>query len=379
MLRIGGCDVDLFKFVPAPGAEETILENGMPINGIQSAMWIERYREPGEFEIKAKLSSGLIQYLPIGTFISHTNTFEVMLIENIEIEETQDSDADVIFSGRSFDAYLENRIVGTNQVRDAVYFDYGIYADYTWNQAVALINAHITAPIPPDQLSGVVAYTAMTGTGVAEVRSIKHMTVLQALNELLAIDDLGVSTIRINNFPAHGNNTYTIFNVYKGANKTATVNFSWTRGDIIGADYLWSNKRYKTSVMVVSKYFKLMVDGPTSTNVATKFDRRITYLDAGDLDSNWGEKPGYPDDQTIVGKMRQRGYQLLKNQTMVTIARADIAPLSRYIYRRDYNLGDLVMLDGNFGAMAVMRVVEHVEIQDENGTSGHPTLSVPTA
>jgi hypothetical protein len=48
-----------------------------------------------------------------------------------------------------------------------------------------------------------------------------------------------------------------------------------------------------------------------------------------------------------------------------------------YQYRRDYNIGDLVSIDGNFGQTAVMRVIEYAEIEDENGNSGHPTLALP--
>jgi hypothetical protein len=40
-------------------------------------------------------------------------------------------------------------------------------------------------------------------------------------------------------------------------------------------------------------------------------------------------------------------------------------------------LGDLVIVDANFNESQVMRVVEFAEVEDENGTSGHPTLAIP--
>jgi hypothetical protein len=64
-------------------------------------------------------------------------------------------------------------------------------------------------------------------------------------------------------------------------------------------------------------------------------------------------------------------------QNRITITRADASDITRYEYRKDYNVGDLVSLDGNFGQIAVMRVMEYVEIEDENGESGHPTLALP--
>lgn len=67
----------------------------------------------------------------------------------------------------------------------------------------------------------------------------------------------------------------------------------------------------------------------------------------------------------------------MKAQSKVTINSSDVSDNSNYRYRRDYNIGDLVTLDGNFGQKAVMRVSEYAEVEDENGESGHPTLSIP--
>jgi Siphovirus ReqiPepy6 Gp37-like protein len=373
--------MELFRFIwNGVADQETVLENGQAINGAQSIKWVERYREPGEFEIKAKLSSGLLDFLPLDTFISHINTYEVMIVENHEIIESEDADTDIVITGRSFDSYLEHRFVGTNQARDFVYTNYGIWANYTWHQAVTLINDHIIIPLPGDQLVNVTAFTSLTGTGVSETRSVRRMPVLTALNNLLSVDDLGVRTIRRNTFGLYGSNAYTYYEIYKGIDKTASVVFSWKRGEIIGADYLWTNKNYKTSCMVASSYFALVVDGPINGQPAvTKYKRRMMFLDASDLDSQYDTKPVYPIYDDIIAAMRSRGWNALRNQKKVRITRADIAPLTNFIYRRDYNLGDLVLLDGNFGVTQVMRVIEHVEIQDETGSSGHPTLSVPIA
>jgi len=75
--------------------------------------------------------------------------------------------------------------------------------------------------------------------------------------------------------------------------------------------------------------------------------------------------------------MQTRGRQALKSQKRIAITRTDISNMSEYQFRRDYNIGDLVTVDGNFGEIAVMRVIEFVEIEDEEGTSAHPTLAFP--
>ena len=373
--------MDLFKFTPNGNAgEQTILQGGQAINRALSIKWVERYRDPGEFEIRAKLSSGLLAFLPLDTLISHTNTYEVMIVENHEINETQDSDADIVITGRSFDSFLEHRAVGQFAVSNTPYLiDYTLGATQTWFQAAELINGHIGGGQPIGfNLTNVRATTSLpVGGGVSEQRSFKHTDVHTQLMQLLAIDDCGIRTVRRSTFPSTpGNSTETLYIIYKGVNRTASVKFSWERGEIIGADYLWSTKKLKNVVLVTSTYFQYF--GQLPGDNSWQFDKRFMALDASDIDRMLTAVPPVQDQNTYFMKLYSRGIQALQDQKKVTITRADISPLSNYVYRRDYGLGDLVLLDGSFGVTSTMRVIEHVEIQDETGTSGHPTLSVPT-
>lgn len=102
--------MDLFKY-----KDISSFSDGESINGWESISWIERYRDPGAFELKARLSSGLKDFLPIGTVISHAKTLEIMIVENHEVIEDVDEDPSLKITGRSFDSYLEQRVVGANQ------------------------------------------------------------------------------------------------------------------------------------------------------------------------------------------------------------------------------------------------------------------------
>jgi hypothetical protein len=374
--------MDLFKFNPV-SSNWTYLDNASSINGLTSTMWIERYRAPGEFQIKAKLSSGLINDLPLGALISHIGTWEVMMVENQEITQDKDSDAMVTISGRTMYSWLENRIVGTNQVRqNSVYVEYTLPADYTWNQALKLINDHIYNTVAYDDMLGnVVAANYVSGiTSISTARTIKRMDVLKATLDLLEVDDLGLRTIRVSVSPNRpGSNTHTMFVIYKGYDRTNYVVFSWDKGDIVGADYLWSNKSTKTSAMVVGSKLNIIQDDKVPFAAGrVLYDRKTTVVDGSDIDSNY-TGPADPLINDYISKMRIRANQAVANNNQISITRLDVAPQTRWVYRRDYNLGDLVMVEGNFNVRMPMRVTEHVEIMDENGTSGHPTLALPLA
>lgn len=366
--------MDLFKFLPKPSS--TSFNEAQPINGATSITWTERYRDPGEFEIVAPLSSGLMQFLPLGTLISHMKTYEVMFVENQEITDDKNGDPQIKITGRSLEAFLNNRIVGMNQVRsNSALQEYVMGADYTWNQVVGLIVDHIQNGLyPGDMIPNVFPYTSISGTGVIEPRSIRRMSLHNAILELMAIDDLGIKTIRRNPFGVpDSSDVNTNLVVYRGVNRTSTVVFSWKAGDLDQTEYLWSDKTLKNSVVVLGRYINVVVDTPG----ANGYDRRSGVVAGDDIDGIYNAPPTGGALTDVINKMSTRGRAALNSQIRTTITRTDLSDTTRYQYRTDFDVGDLVSVDGNFGQIATMRITEFAEIQDENGETGHPTLSVP--
>lgn len=336
-------------------------------------MWVERYNEAGEFEIVAKLSSGLADFLPPDSIISHADTLDVMIVENVEIDQPIDADPTIKISGRSFVSYLDNRIVGVNQARSSsTIVDYKQVSADSWVQAVRIINEHINAPTDPgDKLTNFAATTKLTGTGTREERVFAQGTVYARLLEILDVDDTGVKFVRRNTFPGTIS-TQNLFYIYKGTNRANKVHFSWKSGDLDSLKYLFTNKKYKNAALVKGRYIYVMVQGSEAN-----YDRKIMMVDADDIDGKLSAPPTGTALNNVVAAMQTRGRQALKAQSKVTINSSDVSDNSNYRYRRDYNIGDLVTLDGNFGQKAVMRVSEYAEVEDENGESGHPTLSIP--
>lgn len=369
--------MDLFKFNPS---NQTYLEQGQPINGYSSVMWTERYADCGEVSIEAPLSTGLRDILPTGCFISHVETSEVMIIENHEINETNDSDPVLKITGRSFESYLENRLIGLNQARQSsTRADYNMALDATWNQVITLINSHIqNTQDPNDGLANVRAASGMTGVigaGTREARIIEPGTVLDRVQELLPIDDIGIKTIRRSNFGfPGGSNTDTILSVYNGQDLSSKITFSWNAGDITSGDYLFSDRKFKNSALVTGRYIQTIVD---ATPAVTNYNRRFMKVNAQDMDESYNSPPSGPTLVNLLNAMAVRGRKALKNQSKIALSRADISNVIDYRYRRDFNVGDLVTLDANYGQTMVTRIIEYVEIDDENGASGHPTLQIP--
>ena len=354
-------------------------QQGQIIKDTTSTSWIERYRDAGEFTIEAPVSSGLRTFLPLDTFISHTDTPEVMIVENHEIKEDENSEAVITITGRSLETFLENRIVGSNRTFPytgvTALPEYTLSSVRTHNQAVNLINDHIlTAPLVQDNDFWPLVISAAASVfpaGASVERILKRDPVYKHLLDLLKIDDLGIKVYRgpVWN-PALPTLTYLI--IHPGEDKTNSIAFSYTNGDLASANYLWSNKTRKNSALITGKWLENRVQGS-----AIGYDRRMMLIDGSAFDTIYTAMPAAGATQNgIRAAMAVRANEILDTQKDVNIANVEISRTSSsYKYRKDYNVGDVVAVEGNYDASTKMRVIEYVEIEDENGQVGYPTLS----
>lgn len=374
--------MDLIKF--EAGTSPTELNAAQVVEGFDSLTWVERYRKAGEFKIVAPMSSGLIDTLPIHTLVSMTESLDLMFVENHVLKEKRGKDPIVEISGRSFDAWLTNRIVGMEQdlsgpVNELDGVEIILAEDPTWDQVVTLINTHIdenTIPNNPgDALPSMVAMADNPGTltsitATEDQRTLKRGEVYGRVLEILGVDDLGLRMVRRNPFGDLGDPDDTWFLVHAGTDRSGSVIFSWTAGDLDSADYLWSGKTDKNSALVMGDYYEL-----SSYSFGDEgFDRRSTIVEASDIDGLYTDPPIglYRDD--VLAAMATRGRQEMAEQNAYILTRADISPNASFTYREDYDIGDIISLDGSYGDIVPMRVTEFTQILDKGNETGHPTL-----
>lgn len=358
----------------------TKFERGEIINGLRSKMWIERYAAGGEFTLVGPVDRGLREKLPVGSFISHLDTSEVMIIEDHEINDDAGSETEVKITGRGFESYFEQRIVGMNKNYPTVTTpsDYIIPAAYTWNQAVTLISDHILAANLIDDnnaLSFVSVVTNVAGTSVSEARTIKLGELYSELLNLLAIDDLGIKIFRPGpSSPLGAASPNLAIQIHIGVDRTGQVVFSYESGEIESADYLWSNRNLKNAALVSSRWLETVVIPPGVVG----YDRRWMLVDASDLDSALNSAPSVGASRdAMIARMQQRGLQALAAQNTLAITKAEVSKRAvKAKYRTDYDVGDYITVEGDYNETSFMRVTEYVEIDDETGISGYPTLTM---
>lgn len=429
--------MDIIKF---NSGHPTRLTKAEIVNDYQTITWTERYREPSEFVITASSDSPIREQLPLGSIISHVDTSNAMMVENHEISTSKDSEGTLTISGRSFEAFLENRFYNPFMHLPITYGFTPIGGMYSWELAQNLINNTFGLyyndsqqpyyPASPqdniewlwimisDKLPPPPPYDDETGLRPpygadfdVKIGEDLHTSVLNILN----VDDLGMKVVRPGPWspiwthdywgeimatnPEQNMQDYTALFLYTGVDRSNTVAFTYAAGDIESADYLWSNKSFKNSALVMGKtshdfrypddpgaertYWEFLFENVRN---GTYYDRKYMYLDGSELDDlpEWfylspeDRDRWYERRDQILTMFRTRANQTLAAQKETVLGKVEISPESmHYQYRVDYDIGDIVSVETPYSEDVKFRVIEYVEIEDENGESGHPTLSAP--
>ena len=120
-------------------------------------------------------------------------------------------------------------------------------------------------------------------------------------------------------------------------------------------------------------------DGEIVTESGVEY-YRIADLIIADLPS------GSPDDAENVELrdviympyLLERGYENLAEFGYVTSFEGTIEPNTTFAYKVDYDLGDLVTVENEYGISASVRISEVVEVWDDNGYSVEPKFEYIT-
>lgn len=387
---------------------------GKVINGLTSKLWVERYRAPGEFKFTCKPTARIRQQLAIGTLVSHVDTYDVHIVESHEINEdkTNSDDIELVITGRSLDSFLEQRVATDDgqgfygptydpeptytPLYDGTAWPYWVEAETPWGQCVKIIRSQIDAPYIDNRPSFAIPNVAVAHSiGVDDVtpadladwtleedkevpRGVLSTTVMDLMSEFNG--GLKVERPRIIPGPPRVARTDIWWIVHRGENKRYDVQFTYDQGDLEKARYLWSNKSVKNAVYVASSHYGVFHD---TVQPHTGLDRRVGILPASDLNANplddgWAAVATVAKLEAI---MRRRAQRFLGRKKIPTeIMEATVSKSNNYKYRRDYNIGDVVRVVGNYDMVQDMRVTEFTEIEDDQeGEYGYPSLSKPNA
>lgn len=340
------------------------------LKNFDSLVWTERYQQPGDFQLVVKDEISVLSQFPLGCLISHTDTHEIMIVENHEFFREK-KNLKITLSGRSFETFAENRVTSGSQ--------YSIQDPITGEKNVEIEFANSSSV----HAYGLLAETLEDGFALEEdaipnlsvdfdmrvfddemIYSIKRGDIYSRVIELLRICDAGIKNVRPN---AEFSNPHML--IHDGVDRTNSVIFYALYEDLDDAKYFWSIKNYKNYAQVSGVIDARLYRHRDILTDLTGLNRRVIYEEADDLLDDYS--PGSPDDPISA-----RGQAVLDEHKKVSLIQAKISATARPKFKIDYDVGDLVTVFGEFGTVQIMRVTEHVLTVDSKGMRGYPSLTI---
>lgn len=371
------------------------------LEGYFSMIWTERFRDPGEFELKVNqyISSWMYSYLPLGQFISHRDTDEVMQVETHSIDYDSDGKPELTITGRSLTMWPEQRLIeGVYQKKKQMQKNYTplraasvlLWDTFVNSSGTSVLDDQSGGRSTYDNLPQVAITSGVRGSsGVSKPRFLATGPMYPEVYKFLVNGDVGIRTMRptgisgnVVSVTSDGTISFTStpnmqklrFEIYDGLDRTLSqsvlpaVVFSASLGHLIRPKYLFSIKDWKTQASVDSN-----VGGADSFRGGVGhvgYDERQIYVDAGSIE----DSATSTELNNFIINLSDYGDTALHQHRKTRVVDTDISTDVPYAYKRDYWLGDLVTIYGDYSVEQDMLVMEHIRIEDKDGDRAYPTL-----
>lgn len=362
------------------------------IGSYQSLIWTERFLDCGEFELYMRADLEIMPYLQIDNFITrdyrepyHEPTFEgvicrsafpeVMVIEKIQIKTDVEQGNYVIVSGRTWESILDRRVL----------FGTYTFATYSVTTLLNLIQAETNDTKPfPWSLVMVNNMWSNDVEGDFYNEPVLPITEPSRGYELLKLIQDGCRSRKCGFRFVYLRGDAPCWGLpYIGHDRTGrvlelpAVIFSPEYHNLISSDYTFDSTTGKNACYTASDgewYEEKLTTAYYGGVASTGLDYREMFLksdvpirdDAGTARA----------EATINSELTKKGtLELLNHRPTVTFD-FEVQSTDRYIYQRDYFLGDLVRVENGLGMSVFARVVEVNQVWDENGYRIVPVLEV---
>jgi Siphovirus ReqiPepy6 Gp37-like protein len=358
------------------------------IDGFESAIWTERYYGDSDVELIVPATKEMINKLPTGVFLGLRGSDEIMIVETINPEG-----GNLKVSGIALLPWLNNRFIRASADHEDQYWAVsGVPGYILWAivfnmccQGSPYLNGTIPIGIPnPQDL-------VIPGLGLKDYDKagdsinvgVPFGPVYDAMREIATTYKVGMQIT----LESATDTAYSLgFRSYRGLDHTSgqTVNtvvrFSPQMDSLTNIKELSSIAALKTRaytfVPTSDAELKALITGPGIASRAgsqyTGFDLRALLIFANDITTNMVAG----SSSTLLDILNSRARDGLDNNRFIQTVDGEIVPSNQFQYGIDYNLGDMIEVQGNSGVVQRSRVTEYIRAQDEAGERAYPTVAL---
>lgn len=321
------------------------------IDTFKSLLWVTRYFEPGDFELYVPADNQLLDILKFGYYLTREDDDTVMLIEKIEIQTDAENGNFFIVSGRSLESILDRRIIWeqTNVNAKACKATFTLLQKNVIEPSVSDRKiSNFTIDTSSEDLVDSVLTQQFTGNGLLE--TIVNIAKQFGFGWRIKLVDKKF-----------------VYSCY--LRDEVDVTFSPEFDNLINSNYQCDQKALKTIALIAGEGEGIARKTATY-GTGSGLARRELYVDARDISSNGGEIQAAEYTELL----QSRGKEKLSENVISQNFDGSIEPSTTYVYRKDYDVGNIVSIENEYGIVAKPRIVEIIESWDDNGYSVVPTF-----
>lgn len=358
------------------------------IDAFASIIWTERYYGDDEVELVVPATNDMLQTLIPGTFLGVDGSNKIMILETYNIEQGQ-----LKVTGISLLAWLNNRFVRNVPGHAVQYWTItGPPGWILWDLVYCMCVAgsgYLTGATPmgipnPQQLviPGL-TYKDHDKTGDPVTLGVPFGPLYDALREIATTYEVGMEITLEHD---SSGNPYLGFRSYRGLSRTSAqsvnsvVRFSPQMDSLANIKELQSIAAFKTLAFA----FAPSLDDATAPLATTPglsalsgtqytgFDLRALLVFADDVTTD--QVGG--NAATLLNILNSRAKDALNNNRYIKAVDGEIVPTNQFKYGVDYNLGDIIEVQGNSDVVSTSRVIEYIRAQDDGGIKEYPTVAM---
>ena len=335
------------------------------IDRYSSLIWADRYDECGDFEIVIPYEEGWNSIFQ-KDYYCHTNTSDHWcIIEKLEPKNDYENAPEIIISGRSVECILERRVVITK-----VEFGDDDNDANVQDSIQSLLNTNI---INPENANRKISNFVFVRNNDPEITSLTFKESYDG-DDLLNIIT-GICQDKHIGFRIYINSSNQFeFYLYKGTDRSQSTNttnyviFSPYFDNLLNSDFFTSNEEYR-NLMIISKEDDEFLSAYLSSQEPSGVSRREVQVGQSEFKDN--KDSSDLTDAQLIEKAKKK---LTQEYKVKTGFEGEIVPEQMYKYRTDYNTGDKVHFQDDYGNSETVYISEVVISVDENGLTILPTF-----
>ncbi|MBQ1538787.1 MAG: siphovirus ReqiPepy6 Gp37-like family protein [Ruminococcus sp.] len=333
------------------------------LDAAKSIIWINRFQAAGTFEIYTRANTELL------TLLGSRETYwtregkddNVMVTETVRLTTSAEDGAYIIISGNGAESFLARRIIPKQTVWQGKTAEYIIRDMINANIGG---NASVTRKVPRIVLGDWLHDTTRTID-----KQVTGKNLLEAISDICAEWEYGFKMVQ-------SNGTFT-FQLYKGTDRS----YNQSTNDYVVFSPEWDNlgdTEYTRDKTTLYNAVYVAGEGEGSNRVIAELggesglQRRELWVDARNESST--TEGGTLTPMMYYLMLRQQASETIDNNTETVSFEGEVLDTSSYIYGVDYNLGDIVQVETEYGIQAAARVTGITEVEDESGYQLRPTL-----